>query len=88
MYNISQIDQYTVLLYCNQTESPPGSISAGAVVGIVIAAIVIIILVFGILWWKGCFGKKNSLTSGNHKKTTFVVITVKRSYEIHELLKR
>ncbi|CAI8593297.1 unnamed protein product [Vicia faba] len=44
-----------------ESDSPPGSISAGAVVGIVVAATVIIILVFGILWWKGCFGKKNSL---------------------------
>ncbi|CAI8593290.1 unnamed protein product [Vicia faba] len=42
-------------------DSPPGSISAGVVVGIVVATTVIIILVFGILWWKGCFGKKNSL---------------------------
>ncbi|XP_045801004.1 probable leucine-rich repeat receptor-like serine/threonine-protein kinase At3g14840 isoform X2 [Trifolium pratense] len=45
-----------------ESDSPPGSISAGAVVGIVVAAtVIIIILVFGILWWKGCFGKKNSL---------------------------
>ncbi|XP_039686619.1 probable leucine-rich repeat receptor-like serine/threonine-protein kinase At3g14840 isoform X2 [Medicago truncatula] len=44
-----------------ESDSPPGSISTVAVVGIVVAAIVIIILVFGILWWKGCFGKKNSL---------------------------
>ncbi|KAL5081435.1 hypothetical protein RYX36_009856 [Vicia faba] len=44
-----------------ESDSPPGSISAGVVVGIVVATTVIIILVFGILWWKGCFGKKNSL---------------------------
>ncbi|KAK2368158.1 putative leucine-rich repeat receptor serine/threonine-protein kinase [Trifolium repens] len=44
-----------------ESDSPPGSISAGAVAGIVVAAIIIIILVFGILWWKGCFGKKNAL---------------------------
>ncbi|XP_061351363.1 probable leucine-rich repeat receptor-like serine/threonine-protein kinase At3g14840 [Gastrolobium bilobum] len=37
------------------------SISAGAVVGIVAAGAIIIILVFGTLWWKGCFGKKNTL---------------------------
>ncbi|CAI8593285.1 unnamed protein product [Vicia faba] len=42
-------------------DSPPGRISAVVVVGIVVAATTIIILVFGILWWKGCFGKKNSL---------------------------
>ncbi|CAI8593302.1 unnamed protein product [Vicia faba] len=42
-------------------DSPPGSLSARAVVGIVVAAAVIIILVFGILWWKGCFGKKKTL---------------------------
>ncbi|GAU31586.1 hypothetical protein TSUD_54090 [Trifolium subterraneum] len=44
-----------------ESDSPPGSISAGTVVGIVVAAAIIIILLFGILWWKGCFGKKNSL---------------------------
>ncbi|AES66495.2 putative protein kinase RLK-Pelle-DLSV family [Medicago truncatula] len=45
-----------------KSDSPHGSISAGAVVGIVVAATTVIILVFGILWWNGCFGKKNSLT--------------------------
>ncbi|XP_058779497.1 probable leucine-rich repeat receptor-like serine/threonine-protein kinase At3g14840 isoform X1 [Vicia villosa] len=44
-----------------ESDSPPGGISAGVVVGIVVAATVIIILVFGILWWKGCFKKKESL---------------------------
>ncbi|AES66496.2 probable leucine-rich repeat receptor-like serine/threonine-protein kinase At3g14840 [Medicago truncatula] len=44
-----------------ESDSPSGSITAGAVVGIVFAAIVIIILVFGILRWKGSFGKKNYL---------------------------
>ncbi|XP_058754556.1 probable leucine-rich repeat receptor-like serine/threonine-protein kinase At3g14840 isoform X1 [Vicia villosa] len=46
-----------------ESDSPPGtgSISAGAVAGIVVAATIVIILVFGILWWKGCFVKKNSL---------------------------
>ncbi|KAK7324508.1 hypothetical protein VNO77_28112 [Canavalia gladiata] len=49
------------------SDSPPpsengrSSISAGGVVGIVAAVVVIIILVFGILWWKGCLGKKSSL---------------------------
>ncbi|KAJ1441591.1 Serine/threonine-protein kinase, active site [Sesbania bispinosa] len=37
------------------------SISAGAVVGIVVAVVAVIMLVFGILWWKGCLGKKNTL---------------------------
>ncbi|KAK2368146.1 putative leucine-rich repeat receptor serine/threonine-protein kinase [Trifolium repens] len=44
-----------------ESDSPPGSLSAGAVVGIVVAAAIIVILVFGILWWKGCFGMKYSL---------------------------
>ncbi|WJX72476.1 hypothetical protein P8452_56358 [Trifolium repens] len=44
-----------------ESDSPPGSLSAGAVVGIVVAAAIVIILLFGILWWKGCFGKKFSL---------------------------
>ncbi|KAI5411529.1 hypothetical protein KIW84_056557 [Lathyrus oleraceus] len=50
-----------------KSDSPPRSISAGAVVGIVVAATIIIILVFGILWWKGCFGKKNSLAKAELK---------------------
>nr|XP_004488995.1 probable leucine-rich repeat receptor-like serine/threonine-protein kinase At3g14840 isoform X1 [Cicer arietinum]XP_027191464.1 probable leucine-rich repeat receptor-like serine/threonine-protein kinase At3g14840 isoform X2 [Cicer arietinum] len=46
-----------------ESDSAHGSsISAGVVVGIVVAATIVIILVFGILWWKGCFGKKNSLS--------------------------
>ncbi|XP_058754552.1 probable leucine-rich repeat receptor-like serine/threonine-protein kinase At3g14840 isoform X2 [Vicia villosa] len=50
-----------------ESDSPPRSPRthrskpAGAVVGSVVAATIIIILVFGILWRKGCFGKKNSL---------------------------
>ncbi|KEH38577.1 LRR receptor-like kinase [Medicago truncatula] len=44
-----------------ESDHPPGTISAGAVAGIVVAATIAIILVFVILWWKGCFGKKNSL---------------------------
>ncbi|KAG2372458.1 leucine-rich repeat receptor-like serine/threonine-protein [Vigna angularis] len=36
-------------------------ISAGAVAGIVVAVAIVIIIVLGILWWKGCLGKKNSL---------------------------
>jgi hypothetical protein len=56
------------VLYINQADSPPGSISTGAVVGIVVAAsVIIIILVFGFLWWKGCFGKKNTLARGDYK---------------------
>ncbi|KAK7244121.1 hypothetical protein RIF29_38939 [Crotalaria pallida] len=46
----------------NEPPSENGnSISPGAVVGIVAAVAIIVILVFGILWWKGCLGKKNSL---------------------------
>ncbi|KAK7244118.1 hypothetical protein RIF29_38936 [Crotalaria pallida] len=37
------------------------SLSAGVVAGIVAAVAVIVAMVFGILWWKGCLGKKNSL---------------------------
>ncbi|XP_021895070.1 probable leucine-rich repeat receptor-like serine/threonine-protein kinase At3g14840 isoform X2 [Carica papaya] len=42
----------------------PGSgsaISAGAVAGIVMAVVVVVLLVLGILWWKGCFGRKNTM---------------------------
>ncbi|KAK2368162.1 putative leucine-rich repeat receptor serine/threonine-protein kinase [Trifolium repens] len=44
-----------------ESDSAPGSISVGVVAGIVVAATVTIILLFGILWCKGCFEKKNSL---------------------------
>ncbi|CAL0303723.1 unnamed protein product [Lupinus luteus] len=37
------------------------SISVGVVVAIVAAGVIIIILVFGILWWKGCLGQKRSV---------------------------
>ncbi|RDX74701.1 putative leucine-rich repeat receptor-like serine/threonine-protein kinase, partial [Mucuna pruriens] len=36
-------------------------ISAGGLAGIVATGAVVIILVFGILWWQGCLGKKSSL---------------------------
>jgi hypothetical protein len=52
-------------MYNNQADSAPGSISVGVVAGIVVAATVTIILLFGILWWKGCFEKKNSLARGD-----------------------
>ncbi|KAK2368185.1 putative leucine-rich repeat receptor serine/threonine-protein kinase [Trifolium repens] len=44
-----------------KSDSAPRSMSAGTVAGSVVAATIVIILLFGILWWKGCFGKKNSL---------------------------
>ena len=58
------------LLYNNLADFPApsengSSISGGAVVGIVAAVVIVIILLFGILWWKGCFGKKSSLENGN-----------------------
>lgn len=50
--------------------------SAEVVFGIVAAVVVVIILVFGILWWIGCLGKKNSLARGNHKEITlFSLVT-------------
>ncbi|XP_068499769.1 probable leucine-rich repeat receptor-like serine/threonine-protein kinase At3g14840 isoform X1 [Phaseolus vulgaris] len=46
-----------------KSDNPPPSDnrSVGAVVGIVVAVTVVIILVFSILWWKGCLRKKSSL---------------------------
>lgn len=38
--------------------------SVGTVVGIVAAAVVFVFLILGILWWKGCFGQKNSMRHG------------------------
>ncbi|WVZ01014.1 hypothetical protein V8G54_027083 [Vigna mungo] len=43
------------------SEENGSSISAGAVAGIVVAVAIVIIIVLGILWWKGCLGKKSSL---------------------------
>ncbi|XP_061350344.1 probable leucine-rich repeat receptor-like serine/threonine-protein kinase At3g14840 [Gastrolobium bilobum] len=40
-------------------DSTGSSISAGAVVGIVAAAVFVVILI--VLWWRGCIGKKKSL---------------------------
>ncbi|KAL8512184.1 hypothetical protein ACS0TY_018585 [Phlomoides rotata] len=37
------------------------NISAGAVAGIVIGALFIVFLVLGILWWKGCLTRKDSM---------------------------
>ncbi|KAB1216419.1 hypothetical protein CJ030_MR4G029197 [Morella rubra] len=37
------------------------SISVGAVVGIVAAGAFVIFLVLGILWWKGCLGRKSAM---------------------------
>ncbi|KAK6934117.1 Serine-threonine/tyrosine-protein kinase, catalytic domain [Dillenia turbinata] len=39
----------------------PVGMSAGAVVGIVVAVVSVIVLVLGILWWKGCLGRKNTM---------------------------
>ena len=74
-------------MYNNQAGSPSGSITAGAVVGIVFAATIVIILVFGILWWKGCFGKKNYLARGDYKQTAFLVVTMELFPQTHGLFK-
>ncbi|XP_038898249.1 probable leucine-rich repeat receptor-like serine/threonine-protein kinase At3g14840 [Benincasa hispida] len=37
------------------------AISAGAVVGIVVAVLFIVILVLGVLWWRGCLRKTSTL---------------------------
>ncbi|RWR96265.1 Protein kinase domain-containing protein [Cinnamomum micranthum f. kanehirae] len=36
-------------------------ISAGAVIGIVASVLCVIFLILGILWWKGCLGKKSAI---------------------------
>ncbi|KAG4978099.1 hypothetical protein JHK84_037784 [Glycine max] len=58
--------------YINTDFTPPSknksSISVGVVVGVVAAGAVVIILVLGILWWKGCFGKKSSLERVSNSK--------------------
>ncbi|KAK6946602.1 Serine-threonine/tyrosine-protein kinase, catalytic domain [Dillenia turbinata] len=37
------------------------SMSAGAIVGIVVAVVSVIALVLCLLWWKGCLGRKNTM---------------------------
>ncbi|KAI9186159.1 hypothetical protein LWI28_014274 [Acer negundo] len=41
--------------------SSSSSVSVGTVLGIVAAAVFLIILVFGILWWKGCLRPKSKM---------------------------
>ncbi|XP_028763825.1 probable LRR receptor-like serine/threonine-protein kinase At1g53440 isoform X1 [Neltuma alba] len=51
---------------------PKNGISTGAVVGIVLGGAVIVIVVFGILWWRGCIGRRSSLAKdleGLHLRT-------------------
>ncbi|KAF7145508.1 hypothetical protein RHSIM_Rhsim04G0035100 [Rhododendron simsii] len=43
---------------------PPKGISAGAVVGIVTAAAFVIILLLGILWWRGFLIRKDTMDQG------------------------
>lgn len=38
----------------------------GTVVGIVVAAVSVVILVLGILWWKCCLQRKNGMDLGIH----------------------
>ena len=43
------------------------SISAGAVVGIVAAVALLLLLVLGVLWWKGCLRRNNTMEQGTYK---------------------
>ncbi|KAI3466028.1 hypothetical protein Pfo_022691 [Paulownia fortunei] len=40
---------------------PPNGITTGAIVGIVFAVLFTVLLVLGILWWKGCLRRKDSM---------------------------
>ena len=59
-----------VYIYLQADFIPPSengsssSISAGTVVGIVAATTFVIILLVGILWWKGCFRPEHTLEQG------------------------
>lgn len=58
------------VFYYNQADFIPPSengsrISAGAVVAIVAGVVVFLVLVFGILRWRGFLGQKSSLAKGN-----------------------
>ncbi|KAK4781848.1 hypothetical protein SAY86_015950 [Trapa natans] len=50
---------------CSTDFRPPrdSKISAGAVAGIVISIIFAILLIVGILWWRGCFGRNDTRES-------------------------
>ena len=37
-----------------------------AIVAIVFAGALVIIVVFGMVWWRGCLGQKGSLQRGNN----------------------
>ncbi|KAL9366652.1 hypothetical protein Peur_037851 [Populus x canadensis] len=41
--------------------SSSNGISAGTVIGIMAAVVVVVFLILGILWWKGCLGQKISM---------------------------
>ncbi|KAL8507670.1 hypothetical protein ACS0TY_018275 [Phlomoides rotata] len=59
---ISVDPNFTPPLEGSNNISPSGSnISAGAVAGIVIGALFTVFLVLGILWWKGCLTRKDSM---------------------------
>lgn len=49
------------------------SISVGAVVGIVAAGAFVIFLVLGILWWKGCLGRKSAMEQGIWEEIPIVI---------------
>ncbi|KAK3198573.1 hypothetical protein Dsin_021988 [Dipteronia sinensis] len=45
----------------SENKSSSSSVSVGTVLGIVAAAVFLIILVFGVLWWKGCLRQKSKM---------------------------
>jgi len=63
---------YNNFFYYNQADFIPPSenesrMSAGAVIAIVAGVVVFLVLIFGILRWRGCLGQKSSLAKGNCK---------------------
>lgn len=55
------------------------SISAGAVVGIVIAGLLVILLVVGIVWWKCFLRRKTTLEQGNLQGTYVAILVISDS---------
>lgn len=56
------------------------SISTGAVVGIVVAGLLVILLAVGILWWRCFQRKKNTLEQGKLQRNQYGCVNISDSF--------